>query len=129
MAFSVFALILVIVVLSFVADAARRVMEPDVSFNIAPRFWTRVAGSLSNDDIISCVFVLKHDRNAMKSFEQNLVDVSTPTSKNYGKFLSVDEIKDLIAPSSEKVDEVLKFLASFGVTGENARVSKLGCRS
>jgi len=126
MAFSVFVLIIVtIVVLSFVADAARQVMEPDVSYNIAPRFWTRVAGSLSSNDIVSCVFVLKHDSHAMKSFEQNLIDISTPTSKNYGKFLSVDEIKDLIAPSSEKVDAVLKFLASFGVTGENARVSKV----
>lgn len=50
--------------------------------------------------------------------------LSTPSSSNYGKWLTVDEITSKIAPSADNVRSVVDFLATFGVTGNAVRLSK-----
>lgn len=44
-----------------------------------------------------------------------LMDVSHPSSANYGKFLSADEVYELFKPEQGVVDEVKDWLASEGV--------------
>jgi hypothetical protein len=98
------------------AAGARVQMESDVSFEkFSPRNWVKETAHLTEDDIVKCVFALKHDAEAMKAFEAKVVDASTPSSKNYGKWLSKQEIIAATAPSANAVKIVTDFLATFGI--------------
>ncbi|KAH8705213.1 putative protease S8 tripeptidyl peptidase I [Talaromyces proteolyticus] len=44
-----------------------------------------------------------------------LMDVSDPSSENYGKFWTEDEVHDMFAPSDESVSAVKHWLASSGI--------------
>ena len=99
-----------------VATGARVQMESDISFEkFSPRNWVKETTHLTEDDIVKCVFALKHDAEAMKAFEAKLLDASTPSSKNYGKWLSKQEIIAALAPSASAVKVVTDFLATFGI--------------
>jgi hypothetical protein len=108
--------IAVVAVAVAMAAGARVQMESDVSFEkFSPRNWIKETTHLTDDDIVKCVFALKHDAEAMKSFEAKLLDASTPSSKNYGKWLSKQEIIAAVAPSASAVKVVTDFLATFGI--------------
>ena len=60
----------------------------------------------------------------MKDLEATLYDLSTPTSKNYGKWLTKEQVVErFLAAPDENIDLVFKFLANAGV--KNIRVSDL----
>ncbi|KAI0738100.1 family S53 protease [Daedaleopsis nitida] len=48
--------------------------------------------------------------------ESRLMDVSKPSSPNYGQHLSKDEVQQLVAPKKESVDAVNAWLAENGIT-------------
>jgi len=83
--------------------------------------WLKEKKALKDTDIVKAIFVLKHDDSSVRAFEKTLIDISTPSSVNYGKWLKPDEIIKSIAPAEANVKLVTDFLAKFGVTG---RVSK-----
>jgi len=88
----------------------------------APKHWRRE--SISSNTEISAVFVMKHCEKKMKDLEATLYDLSTPTSKNYGKWLSKEQVVERYLAADEKnIDLVLTFLAQAGV--KNIRVSDL----
>jgi len=45
------------------------------------------------------MFVLKHDQGKIAAFEKNLLDISSPKSANYGKWLSSAEVAAAISPA------------------------------
>jgi tripeptidyl-peptidase-1 len=89
-------------------------MESDVSvFNSS----TWIMGErVTNQDMITIRFALKHDSYKVAQFEQLFLDISNPQSENFGKWLSTDEIVEKLAPEERNVVLVQEFLESFGVT-------------
>ena len=114
------ALVLVAVALTSVnAEWVR--MESGVN-QFESRHWSR-QGKLSTEETVKAIFVLKSDPEIRHKIEANLLDISAPKSKNYGKWLSLNEDKTMRAPKEENAQRVLKYLKSFGITGT---ISKLG---
>lgn len=80
-----FALLLVAV--AVVARAADVRMEPSVN-TFSSSKWLKER-TINENDIIQTTFVLRHDKSKVADFEKTLLDLSTPSSKNYGKWLKV----------------------------------------
>jgi subtilase family serine protease len=96
-------------------------MERDVKFDgVVPKFWLKESNA---KDRIKAVFVLKHDPAAMKKYEKDLLDRATPKSKNYGKWFTKEEIKQ-IAPAEASIKAVIDFISSF--SGVEYKLSTLG---
>ncbi|KAK4502733.1 hypothetical protein PRZ48_006159 [Zasmidium cellare] len=55
----------------------------------------------------------------LESGYDRLMEVSHPTSSNYGKHLSAQEVHDLFAPANETLEAVLSWLADAGVNKNN----------
>lgn len=60
------------------------------------------------------IFAIKQQNT--DKLEATFWDVSNPKSKNYGKFLSLDELTAMIAPSNEALTAIETFLQSHGIT-------------
>jgi len=99
-------------------------MEPSVNHFTSSK-WTRETRINTDDIFVNAVFVMKHCPFKMEKFEKQLLDLSTPSSTNYGKWLKHDAIIDQIAPSEESVKIVTEYVSSFGLATENVRVSRL----
>ncbi len=113
---------LVLVAVALTAVNAEWVrMESGVN-QFESRHWSRQQ-KLSNENTVKAIFVLKSDPENRRKFEENLLDISAPKSKNYGKWLSLTEVKAMRAVKEENAQRVLKYLESFGVSGI---VSKMG---
>jgi len=54
--------------------------------------------ALKDDEVVNAVFVLKHDRSAVEAFEKNLLELATPSSPKYGKWLKVSNFFHHIFP-------------------------------
>ena len=70
--------------------------------------------NLAENDMVRAVFVLKKDQHAVREFDAKLMDISNPKSANYGKWLKPEEVKERLAPSSDKVKTVTDFLQAHG---------------
>ena len=76
-----------LIALAVTARAADVRMEPSIN-TFSSSKWLKEK-TINENDVIKTTFVLKHDKVAMQNFEKNLLDLSTPSSKNYGKWLKV----------------------------------------
>lgn len=122
-----FLIVAFLVTLAVVAAAGARIqMEKSVNFNFAPRNWIADKLPVTSKDMVKCIFVIKRDANAVKKFENELLQLSTPSSPSYGKWLSSDEVNARIAPSATSVQTVIDFLTQQGVDKSNIKVSKFG---
>jgi len=109
--------ILLIALCAIVATATnfgKRVrMESDVSVFSAPNW---IMGERVNDqDMITVRFALKHDSYKVAQFEEHFLDISNPKSPNYGKWLTIEQVAERIAPEERNILLVKEYLASFGV--------------
>ncbi|KIJ32809.1 hypothetical protein M422DRAFT_265292 [Sphaerobolus stellatus SS14] len=82
--------------------------------------WTR-SRKLGDDVILPMRFGMK--QNNIERIEELIMDVSHPTSPNYGKHWSPDKIADTFAPSQGSIDAVKAWLHSEGVRPERIRLS------
>lgn len=57
---------------------------------------------------------MKRDPARAAKFEQLLLDITNPKAANFGKWLSKEDVIQMVSPDSEAVDSVMKFLQSFG---------------
>ncbi len=78
---------LVVALVVAVASAENVRMEASVNQFSSP-LWLKEK-SLKDTDLVKAIFVLKHEENSIKNFERTLLDISSPKSANYGKFLKV----------------------------------------
>eukprot|EP01006_Ploeotia_vitrea_P054045 TRINITY_DN67842_c2_g1_i1.p1 TRINITY_DN67842_c2_g1~~TRINITY_DN67842_c2_g1_i1.p1 ORF type:complete len:566 (+),score=50.61 TRINITY_DN67842_c2_g1_i1:19-1716(+) len=106
--------------LAFTANAVQ--MEPSVNI-FSSNNWLQERRATSKD-MVRATFVLKHDKSAMKEFEKELLDLSSPKSSNYGKWLSSEEVMNKISPKPESLKVVQDYLSSFGVNA--TKVNKFG---
>lgn len=81
--------ILIVAIIVVVAASANVRMEPSVNV-FSSNMWLKEPKPLNENDQIKMIFVLKHDSNKIKKFEHTLLDLSTPTSANYAKWLKVN---------------------------------------
>lgn len=120
-----FVVFVVLVATLAVAVGANLVqMEPSVT-TFSSGKWLKER-NINENDVIKTIFVLKHDKSVLENYEKTLFDLSTPSSSNYGKWLSPEEIKQRLAAPASTVKVVTDYLASFGVTEKNIRLSKYG---
>ena len=82
--------LLIVAAVAVMATAEYVRMEPSVDV-FSSANWLKESRNIDND-IISTMFVLKHDAHRIEKFEKELIDISTPSSPSYGKWLSVRNI-------------------------------------
>jgi len=116
-------MLVLISILAFLAVTSAEMvrMEPSVD-KFSSSNWI-LESSIDETKVIKAIFVLKHEESALQSFEKNLLDISSPKSKNYGKWMSSSDIIRWLAPSDDKVKTVVDYIESFGVKSENVVVS------
>jgi Pro-kumamolisin, activation domain len=107
--------LLLVSLVSIVCSTTLVRMEPGVRIFSSKR-WIKSAEVLSPDSTVTAIFALKHCPVAAKRFEENLLDLSSPSSVNYGKWYTKQQVISHLAPSDDNVTIVTDFLASYGVT-------------
>lgn len=101
---------------SVVGALSRRItMEPGVKTFTSP-YWHRELTVPEETDEITAVFSLKHDSEKVKAFEMRLLELSTPKHADYGKWLTPEDIKEMLPVDESAVAIVTKFLSEYGVT-------------
>jgi hypothetical protein len=63
-------------------------MEPSVTV-FSGRHWRKL-GKTDEDAPVKVVFALKHNQNTIQQLDQKLMEVSNPSSRNYGKYMTVN---------------------------------------
>jgi len=76
-----------------------------------PRGWSRVA-SINDIDFTTFTIALNTE---FEGLEEKLLDVSSPDSPNYGKFLDKEEVEALFPPPKDAADKVVAWLESNGI--------------
>ena len=102
------------IVSSSYVDSRMR-MEASVNIFSSDR-WIRLTQQPDRDATVTATFALKHSPEKHLEIESILMDLSTPNSANYGKWLSKKQAIDLLAVSDTQLQIVTDFIASFGVT-------------
>ena len=72
--------------------------------------------------VLELSFALKQKN--VDQLEELLLEVSNPDSKLYGKYLSVDQITELISPTKQTIGVVKSWLANLGVTNCQLTLNK-----
>ncbi|KYQ89129.1 peptidase C53 family protein [Tieghemostelium lacteum] len=72
--------------------------------------WTNTQESVSNHEILLFKIYLKHQNLDLLS--EKVRDVSSPKSPNYAKYLTKDEVMDIIAPESESIETIKNWVQS-----------------
>lgn len=123
--FRIFLAIFAVVTVT-VGAVARIQMEPDISVFSSKR-WIQLTQPPAAGATISATFALKRSSDKSAKIEETLMDLSTPTSNNYGKWLSKEQAKELVAASEEQLKTVTDFVESYGVT--EFRISEFKVRN
>ena len=98
-----------------VGAVGRIQMEPEISVFSSKR-WIQLTQPPAVSATISATFALKRSSDKSAKIEETLMDRSTPTSPNYGKWLSKEQAKELIAASADQLKIVTDFVESYGIT-------------
>lgn len=104
------------------ASGATVQMEPSVNTFSSPNWIQEKRADMKEN--VKAMFVLKHDSTAMNEFEKRLLDIASPKSKNYGKWLTREQVIEAVSPKAESVHAVEEYLASFGVNA--TKVNRFG---
>lgn len=96
-------------------------MESEVN-KFTSSFW-KFEGRAVETESVEAIFALARDPAVVSKLEATLYDLSTPSSPNYGKWLTKDQLIEQFAPPKDYAQVVMDFLASYGLAG---RVSELG---
>ncbi|KAJ8604851.1 hypothetical protein CTAYLR_001078 [Chrysophaeum taylorii] len=90
--------------------AFRTQMEEDVK-KFSSANW-KVGARVEESEELAIEFWLKHDKEDIRDFEKELLELSTPGSARYGKWLSPEEVVEKLSPSREAIDAVLDFVVN-----------------
>ncbi|KAJ1443976.1 peptidase S8/S53 domain-containing protein [Ochromonadaceae sp. CCMP2298] len=103
-------------------DAQRVQMEPSITIFSSP-MWIRER--IDPKRMIQIVIVMKHERSRVARFEADLLELATPHSKRYGKWLKADDVRSMLAPSAANISVVTDFLYAH-IPTPGIRISRLG---
>jgi len=96
-----------------VAVASARLMKVFDSVEDAPQGWNYVGKCTENFEVDFTVALTNHNMDAL---ERELLKVSNPKDvQNYGKWWSVERIRDFVAPDKKEQLAVRTWLESFGM--------------
>ena len=62
--------------------------------------------------------LLQQKPDAPVTLRSTLLEISSPSSSRYGKFMSIDEIVDIVKPEMSTLQPVVKFFSDMGVSVE-----------
>lgn len=96
-------------------ETGRVRMEPSINIFSSKR-WIKLTQPPAGDAKVVAIFALKRDSETLKKFETNLLDLSTPSSPKYGKWLTKNEAITMIAPSDDQLKVITDFIYSYGVS-------------
>lgn len=88
--------------------------------------WIKSSKQITDDEEINAIFVLKLDDKKVQLLEKTLLDRSNPHSKNYGKWLQIDDIKAHVGSLEAHSKVVLDYLYNSGLKEEHVKLSYLG---
>ena len=71
-----------------------------------------------DEDTVQIHIAIKHDLAASSELREVLARVSDPKHQSYGKYLSIEEIGDIIRPPASRLDAVLDWLETNQLTGQ-----------
>jgi tripeptidyl-peptidase-1 len=80
-----------------------------------PKKWTP-AGAPSAQATMTMQIALK--QNNIAGLQAKLADIANPKSPNYGKWLSKQDMETYTSPSTESVQAVTAWLATYGVSSK-----------
>lgn len=101
-------------------------MESKVN-TFSSRNWIKIDNVENNDYKVTAVFMLKHNQQKVNSLANELLELASPNSPHYGRWKTMQQVKEHLSPSSTAVDTVLTYITSFeGISREDVIVSKLG---
>lgn len=100
---------------SALGAAGRRIQMESGVHTFSSPFWHK-EGAAPSSDSITAVFSLRHDADKVKAFETRLLELSTPKHADYGKWLTPDQIKEMLPVDEAGVGIVTAFLAEYGIT-------------
>jgi tripeptidyl-peptidase-1 len=92
-------------------------LEKDIDQFYSPN-WKASERATVNDEINVHV-VLKHAPERVSLLEEKLMDVSDPRSPDYGKHLSIQEVKDVLSLSPHVSYEVEQEISKYNITDIN----------
>jgi len=98
------------------ASAPRKIIYTRTA---VPPGWT-LLGKAEPQDMMTVTFALKQAN--LDKLEEMYWSVSDPDSEEYGNFMTIQEISELVSPSREDILAVRKFILSAGVAGVNIMV-------
>jgi tripeptidyl-peptidase-1 len=93
-------------------------MEPDIKFPYIPQGWTQLLEDPNPDTVLKVTFALKHTEAAQNTLHNRLMEISDPRHADYGKWLSIEQITEIMAPAQANIDIVTNYLQSHGVQSE-----------
>lgn len=80
-----------------------------------PSKWT-AAGTPSSSTMMGMQIALK--QNNIAGLQAKLLDIASPKSQNYGKWLSREEMEAYTSPSNESVQAVTAWLGLYGISSD-----------
>merc|ERR1719160_1495087 len=78
--------------------------------------WT-LGNRAAKNDVITPIFMLRHEQAKLAALEESLYAVSTPGSPQYGKYLTREEVAARLPPVEGAEESVLTWLKEHGVEG------------
>ena len=91
-----------------------KTLERDQSLTYWKNEGWKLLERVNQDEVLELTFAIKQKN--VKQLEEILLLVSDPDSLSYGKYLTVDEITELVSPSEESVSVLRKWLKKNMVT-------------
>merc|ERR1719262_2007598 len=84
--------------------------------SVVSEIWT-LGSRAAEDDVITPIFMLRHEKAKLAALEESLYAVSTPGSPEYGKYLTREEVAARLPPIEGAQESVLTWLKEHGVEG------------
>eukprot|EP01126_Amoeba_proteus_P059303 TRINITY_DN7737_c0_g1_i4.p1 TRINITY_DN7737_c0_g1~~TRINITY_DN7737_c0_g1_i4.p1 ORF type:complete len:721 (-),score=124.23 TRINITY_DN7737_c0_g1_i4:129-2291(-) len=97
-----------------------RSVQPGASPKVI-KAWEKV-GRVDPHHPVAVTFALK--QNNVKWLHQKVLDVSQPLSENYGRYLSLEEITEKMAPSQEVLNKFKSWAIKSGATETHVTLSR-----
>ena len=115
-------LLIVIIFISAARSQLRETLEKKVSYGAKFNNWIQQRSrTVSGKEMITVRFVLKQDESKIKSFERELIELSTPGNAKYGSWLTREQVKQRLAVSADSVRVVTDYLSAAGVADFKVR--------
>ena len=104
---------LALATLAATAQAANVQLESSVKTFSSPNW--KVGARVGNSDTVDLFVVLKHEKAQLAALEKQLYAVSDPSSPDYGKHLTIDEVKAVLDLPEHHTSTVLDHLSTYKV--------------